>query len=138
MSQFEQLVRLRTWELDEKRRAMGFLLEEEASLLAEADAMQHELDREKQAATASLEARRTLEAYMQHFKSRVQAQNERIKAKRREIEVANEGVLDSYQELCKAEAVLEEHNSQEVERIGRLEQMEIDEIALNMMKQRRS
>ena len=60
MVQVEQLIRLRTWELDEKRRAMGLLLQEEAHLLAEADAMQHELDREKQAAAASLEARRTL------------------------------------------------------------------------------
>ena len=138
MSQFEQLIRLRTWELDEKRRVMGLLLQEEASLLAEADAMQHELDREKQAAAASLEARQTLEAYMQHFRSRVQAQNERIEAKRLEINAANEEVLESYQELCKAEAVLEEHKSQEAERTGRLEQMEIDEIALNMMKRRRT
>ena len=137
MSQVEQLIRLRTWELDEKRRAMGLLLQEEAHLLAEADAMQHELDREKQAAAASLEARRTLGAYMQHFKSRLQAQNEQIEAKRREIDAANEEVLESYQELCKAEAVLEEHKTQEAERIGRLEQMEIDEIALNMMERRR-
>ena len=49
----------------------------------------------------------------------------------------NEEVLESYQELCKAEAVLEEHKTQEAERIGRLEQMEIDEIALNMMERRR-
>ena len=74
---------------------------------------------------------------MQHFKSRLQAQNERIEAKRREIDAANEEVLESYQELCKAEAVLEEHKAQEAERIGRLEQMEIDEIALNMMERRR-
>ncbi|MEP6148721.1 MAG: flagellar FliJ family protein, partial [Nisaea sp.] len=92
---------------------------------------------EKQAAAGSLEARRTLEAYMQHFKARVHAQNERIEAKRREIDAVNEEVLDSYQELCKAEAVRDEYNAREAERIGRLEQMEIDEIALNMMKQRR-
>ncbi|WP_193170280.1 flagellar FliJ family protein [Nisaea nitritireducens] len=138
MSQFEQLIRLRTWELDEKRRAMGVLLQEEAGLLAESEAMQRELDREKQAAAGSLEARRTLEAYMSHFKSRVQAQDQRIEAKRREIDAANEEVLESYQELCKAEAVLDEHKTREAERIGRLEQMEIDEIALNMMKQRRN
>ena len=74
---------------------------------------------------------------MQHFKSRLQAQNEQIEAKRREIDAANEEVLESYQELCKAEAVLEEHKTQEAARIGRLEQMEIDEIALNMMERRR-
>lgn len=136
MSQFEQLIRLRTWELDEKRRAMGVLLQEEAGLLAEADAMKREFDREKQAAAGSLEARRTLEAYMHHFKTRSKAQHERIEAKRREIDAANEEVLESYQELCKAEAVLEEHKAREAERIGRIEQMEIDEIALNMMKQR--
>ena len=32
---------------------------------------------------------------MQHFKSRLQAQNERIEAKRREIDAANEEVLES-------------------------------------------
>ena len=137
MSQFEQLIRLRTWELDEKRRAMGVLLQEEAAFLAESDAMQHEFDREKQAAAGSLEARRTLEAYMHHFKTRTKALEERIQAKRREIDVANEEVLDCYQELRKAEAVMEEYKAREAERIGRLEQMEIDEIALNMMKRRR-
>lgn len=137
MSQFEQLIRLRTWELDEKRRAMGLLLQDEAGLLAESDAMQREFDREKQAAAGSLEARRTLEAYMSHFKERVREQDERIEAKRREIDAANEEVLECYQELCKAEAVLDEHKTREAERIGRIEQMEIDEVALNMMKQRR-
>ncbi|WP_028464599.1 flagellar FliJ family protein [Nisaea denitrificans] len=137
MSQFEQLIRLRTWELDEKRRAMGMLLQEEAGLLAESDAMQREFEREKQAAAGSLEARRTLEPYMHHFKSRLRALEERIEAKRREIEAANEEVLESYQELCKAEAVEKEQKTREDERVGRLEQMEIDEIALNMMKQRR-
>ena len=137
MSQFEQLIRLRTWELDEKRRAMGVLLQEEAAFLAESDAMQHEFDREKQAAAGSLEARRTLEAYMHHFKARTKALEERIQAKRREIDAANEEVLDCYQELRKAEAVMEEYKAREAERIGRLEQMEIDEIAINMMKRRR-
>lgn len=137
MSQFQQLTRLRTWELDEKRRVMGVLLQEEAALQAQADAMQREFEREKQAAAGSLEARRTLEAYMHHFKTRVQAQQELIAAKKREIDAANEEVLDAYQELCKAEAVMNEHEAREAQRLGRLEQMEIDEIALNMMKQRR-
>ncbi|MEQ8332899.1 flagellar FliJ family protein [Nisaea sp.] len=137
MSQFQQLTRLRTWELDEKRRAMGVLLQEEAALQAQADAMRREFEREKQAAAGSLEARRTLEAYMHHFKTRVQAQQEMIEAKKREIDAANEEVLDAYQELCKAEAVMDEHEAREAQRLGRLDQMEIDEIALNMMKQRR-
>lgn len=136
MSQFDQLVRLRTWELDEKRRAMAALLEEEAVLVGESDEMVLELEREKQAAGNSLDARRTLEGYMIHFKQRQQALATRIAEKRAEIDAANEEVLDAYQELRKAEAVQEEHATREEQRIARLEQMEIDEIALNMMKRR--
>ncbi|UUX50521.1 flagellar FliJ family protein [Nisaea acidiphila] len=136
MSQFEQLVRLRTWELDEKRRAMGVLLEEEAAMIAETEEMDREFEREKQAAGGSLEARRTLEAYMVHFKQREQALAGRIAQKRTEIDAANEEVLDAYQELRKAEAAQEQHEAREAERVARLEQMELDEIALNMMKRR--
>lgn len=136
MSQFEQLVRLRTWELDEKRRAMGALLAEESALIAEAEAMEREFQKEKQAAGASLEARRTLEGYMIHFKQREIALENRIAAKRAEIDAANEEVLDAYQELRKAEAAQEQHAAREAERIARLEQMEMDEIALNIMQRR--
>lgn len=138
MSQFDQLVRLRTWELDEKRRAMGVLLEEQALLVAEGEAMERELEHEKRTAGGSLDARSVLEAYMAHFKQRQEVLAQRMAAKQSEIDAANEEVLDAYQELRKAEAVQEEHAAREALRIGRLEQMELDEIALNMTKRRRT
>ncbi|WP_420404632.1 hypothetical protein [Nisaea sp.] len=136
MSQFEQLVRLRTWELDEKRRAMGALLAEEAALHSEREGMAREMEMEKQAAGTSLDARLALEGYMAHFKLREKALADRIAAKQSEIDAANEEVLDAYQELRKAEAAQEQHAAREAERIARLEQMELDEIALNIMKRR--
>lgn len=136
MSQFGQLIRLRTWELDEKRRAMAALMDEEGAMLAEGKAMDRELEREKKAAAGSLDARSTLEAYMAHFKQRKKKLAERIAAKRQEIAAANEEVLDAYQELRKAEAVQEEYEARESERLARLEQLELDEIALNMMQRR--
>lgn len=138
MSQFEQLVRLRTWELDEKRRAMGALLADEAALRAEQEAMAREFEMEKQAAGASFEASRALEGYMVHFKQREKALADRIAAKRAEIDAANEEVLDAYQELRKAEAAQEQYEAREAERIARLEQMELDEIALNISMRRES
>lgn len=136
MSQLDQLVRLRTWELDEKRRILADLQRQADTLHAARRALDQELAREKAAAAGSIEARQAFEAYAAHFKTRVAKADAAIAEKEGEVEAANEEVIEAFQELRKAEIARDEFERREAERLARLEQMEIDELARNMSQRK--
>ena len=136
MSQFEKLVRLREFELDERRRESGNILNEVNMLQDEMNRLNESLKVEQKIASESLEAR----LLYNEFASSVIRQREwltaALKVKEEEYESAREKVAHAYGEMRKAEIVRDEALKAEKQRGQILEQIEVDEIAQNIYRRK--
>ena len=136
MSQFEKLVRLREFELDERRRESGNILNEVNMLQDEMNRLNESLKVEQKIASESLEAR----FLYNEFASSVIRQREwltaALKVKEEEYESSREKVAHSYGEMRKAEIVRDEALKAEKQRGQILEQIEVDEIARNIYRRK--
>ena len=136
MSQFEKLVRLREFELDERRRESGNILNEVNMLQDEMTKLDERLKAEQKIASESLDAR----FIYNEFASGVIRQREwltaAIKVKEEEYESSREKVAHAYGEMRKAEIVRDEAIKNEKQREQILEQIEIDEIAQNIHRRK--
>ena len=136
MSQFEKLVRLREFELDERRRESGNILNEVNMLQDEMNRLNESLKVEQKIASESLEAR----FLYNEFASSVIRQREwltaALKVKEEEYESSREKVAHAYAEMRKAEIVRDEALKAEKQRGQILEQIEIDEIAQNIYRRK--
>ena len=136
MSQFEKLVRLREFELDERRRESGNILNEVNMLQDEMNRLNESLKVEQKIASESLEAR----FLYNEFASSVIRQKEwltaALKVKEEEYESSREKVAYAYGEMRKAEIVRDEALETEKQRGQILEQIEIDEIAQNIYRRK--
>ena len=136
MSQFEKLVRLREFELDERRRESGNILNEVNMLQDEMNRLNESLKVEQKIASESLEAR----FLYNEFASSVIRQREwltaALKAKEEEYESSREKVAHAYGEMRKAEIVRDEALKAEKQRGQILEQIEVDEIARNIYRRK--
>ncbi|MDC0399729.1 hypothetical protein OAN59_08490 [Alphaproteobacteria bacterium] len=136
MSQFEKLVRLREFELDERRRESGDILNEVNMLQDEMNRLNESLKVEQKIASESLEAR----FLYNEFASGVIRQREwltaAIRVKEEEYESSREKVVHAYGEMRKAEIVRDEAVKNEKQREQTLEQIEIDEIAQNIHRRK--
>ena len=136
MSQFDKLVRLREFELDERRRESGNILNEVNMLQDEMNRLNESLKVEQKIASESLEAR----LLYNEFASSVIRQREwltaALKAKEEEYESSREKVAHAYGEMRKAEIVRDEALKAEKQRGQILEQIEVDEIARNIYRRK--
>ena len=136
MSQFEKLVRLREFELDERRRESGNILNEVNMLQDEMNRLNESLKVEQKIASESLEAR----FLYNEFASSVIRQREwltaALKVKEEEYESSREKVVHAYGEMRKAEIVRDEALKAEKQRGQILEQIEVDEIAQNIYRRK--
>ena len=136
MSQFEKLVRLREFELDERRRESGNILNEVNVLQDEMNRLNESLKVEQKIASESLEAR----FLYNEFASSVIRQREwltaALKVKEEEYESSREKVAHAYGEMRKAEIVRDEALKAEKQRGQILEQIEVDEIARNIYRRK--
>ena len=136
MSQFEKLVRLREFELDERRRESGDILNEVNMLQDEMNRLNESLKVEQKIASESLEAR----FLYNEFASGVIRQREwlaaAIRVKEEEYESSREKVAHAYGEMRKAEIVRDEAVKNEKQREQTREQIEIDEIAQNIHRRK--
>ena len=136
MSQFEKLVRLREFELDERRRESGDILNEVNMLQDEMIRLNESLKVEQKIASESLEAR----FLYNEFASGVIRQREwltaAIRVKEEEYECSREKVAHAYGEMRKAEIVRDEAVKTEKQRVQTLEQIEMDEIAQNIHRRK--
>ena len=136
MSQFEKLVRLREFELDDRRRESGNILNEVNMLQDEMNRLNESLKVEQKIASESLEAR----FLYNEFASSVIRQREwltaALKVKEEEYESSRETLAHAYGEMRKAEIVRDEALKAEKQRGQILEQIEVDEIAQNIYRRK--
>jgi flagellar protein FliJ len=129
MTQFDQLVRLRTWELDEKRRELGELQTEADAAHARRAALEDEVKAEQRIAAESFETGFNYSAYANQVIRRRAELDRAIEDAEALVEAKAEEVAVSYGELRKAEIVRDRYEERERIRLARIEQAGLDEIA---------
>lgn len=129
MSQYDQLVRLRDWQLDEKRRALSEVQAEVDALIRKREALEEEVESEKQIASTSIEASMSYNAFANSVILRRERIAEEIAERQEAVDEANQEMLEAFQELRKAEIVRDEFDAKERLKEARREQIELDEIA---------
>lgn len=129
MSQYDQLVRLRDWQMDEKRRALSEVQAEVDALIRKREALEEEVESEKQIASTSIEASMSYNAFANSVILRRERIAEEIAERQEAVDEANQEMLEAFQELRKAEIVRDEFDAKERLKESRREQIELDEIA---------
>ena len=136
MSQYDKLVRLKEFDLDERRRDAGSILAEVNRLTEKKQSLELSLKREQDISSSSVEI---LGQYSK-FALRVLKEREMLDEAIAEVEKAyseaNRLVTLAYQEVRKAEIIRDEAAKKEAEKIRRDEQIESDEVAQNIHRQK--
>ena len=136
MSQYDKLVRLKEFELDERRRDAGSILAEVNRLTEKKQSLELSLKQEQDVSSSSVEV---LGQYSK-FALRVLKEREMLDEAIVEVEKAyseaNRLVTAAYQEVRKAEIIRDEVAKKEAEKIRRDEQTESDEVAQNIHRQK--
>ena len=136
MSQYDKLVRLKEFELDERRRDAGSILAEVNRLTEKKQSLELSLKHEQDISSSSLEI---LGQYSK-FALRVLKEREMLDEAIAEVEKAyseaSRLVTAAYQEVRKAEIIRDEVAKKEAEKIRRDEQIESDEVAQNIHRQK--
>ena len=136
MSQYDKLVRLKEFELDERRRDAGSILAEVNRLTEKKQSLELSLKQEQDVSSSSVEV---LGQYSK-FALRVLKEREMLDQAIAEVEKAyseaNRLVTAAYQEVRKAEIIRDEAAKKEAEKIRRDEQIESDEVAQNIHRQK--
>ena len=136
MSQYDKLVRLKEFELDERRRDAGSILAEVNRLTEKKQSLELSLKQEQDVSSSSVEV---LGQYSK-FALRVLKEREMLDEAIAEVEKAyseaNRLVTLAYQEVRKAEIIRDEAAKKEAEKIRRDEQIESDDVAQNIHRQK--
>ena len=136
MSQYDKLVRLKEFDLDERRRDAGSILAEVNRLTEKKQSLELSLKQEQDVSSSSVEV---LGQYSK-FALRVLKEREMLDEAIAEVEKAyseaNRLVTLAYQEVRKAEIIRDEAAKKEAEKIRRDEQIESDEVAQNIHRQK--
>ena len=132
MNQFEKLLQLREFELDERRRESGKVLSEVNFLQDEITRLHEELKSEQKIAAESLEARFLYNEFASSVIRKREWLTAAIKLKEEEYERAREKVTEAYREMRKAEIIRDDLMEKTKKHEQALEQVELDEIAQNI------
>ena len=132
MNQFEKLLQLREFELDERRRESGKILSEVNFLQDEITRLHEELKSEQKIAAESLEARFLYNEFASSVIRKREWLTAAIKLKEEEYERAREKVTEAYREMRKAEIIRDDLMEKTKKHEQALEQVELDEIAQNI------
>ena len=132
MNQFDKLLQLREFELDERRRESGKILSEVNVLQDEITRLHEELKSEQKIAAESLEARFLYNEFASSVIRKREWLTAAIKLKEEEYERAREKVTEAYREMRKAEIIRDDLMEKTKKHEQALEQVELDEIAQNI------
>ena len=136
MSQYDKLVRLKEFQLDEKRRDAGSILSEINRLTEKKQSLDVSLKQEQDISSSSIEAL----GHYSNFASRVKKEREIVDGAIAEVEKAyleaSRLVNAAYQEVRKAEIIRDEAVKKEAEKRRREQQMEMDEVAQNIHRRK--
>lgn len=131
------LIRIKTWNVDEKRRALAAILRQEDEVIAAQENLETELRREQQVATQNTEeVGFTYGPYAIAVIGRRAALEQRREALQVLIAEAQDELAEAYRELKTFEITQANREKREREEENRREQAIMDEIGLNLFRRR--
>lgn len=131
------VIRVRRWEIDEKRRDLGALLAEEAALLSRRTALAEEIQAENACAREHVrEADFTLGTYAARAHSRRLQLDAAIADANRRIEEARDELAQMFKDLKTFELAQEAREEAERKERDRKEQIVMDEIGLELFRRK--
>ncbi|MGD9637775.1 MAG: hypothetical protein AB7U85_01795 [Alphaproteobacteria bacterium] len=130
------LIRLKKWEIDEKRRALADLFSQEEKVINNIKKLLEELEEEKRTAALDIQYRITYDIYVQkNIKIRQSLDGILIKTRQRIQEVQDELAI-LFQDLKTYEISQENREKRRAEELKIKEQNKLDEIGLNLHRRR--
>jgi flagellar FliJ protein len=133
----QTLIRVRKWEVDEKQRGLAVLLRQEESVIERQAALESEIKREIEfTAEAPPEERFTFSAYLARCDDYRQQMNAMLQEIQRRISGAQEELGEAFRRLKPFEESQKKRDAEEEKEAGRLEQIELDEVGLNLHRRR--
>jgi len=129
MSRLDNIIRLRKWELDEKRRILSDLQREGDDLQAALERLGEEVAAESRRPAGEFEAV-TLAAYLEGARQRRLVLHDRISRKNEEINRQQDVVSEAFKELKTYEVAREREMERAVRKEARIEQQGLDELGL--------
>ncbi|MBO90851.1 MAG: hypothetical protein CMM27_02960 [Rhodospirillaceae bacterium] len=136
MSQYDKLVRLKEFELDERRRDAGSILAEVNRLTEKKQSLELSLKQEQDVSSSSVEVLGQYSKFALRVLKEREILDEAIVEVEKAYSEANRLVTAAYQEVRKAEIIRDEAAKKEAEKIRRDEQIESDEVAQNIHRQK--
>ena len=136
MSQYDKLVRLKEFELDERRRDAGSILAEVNRLTEKKQSLELSLKQEQDVSSSSVEVLGQYSKFALRVLKEREMLDEAIAEAEKAYSEANRLVTAAYQEVRKAEIIRDEAAKKEAEKIRRDEQIESDEVAQNIHRQK--
>ncbi len=138
MSALGSLVRVHTWALNEKRLTLAALEELAEKLFGDLEGLEAELQRERSAATGSVEGTIAFPAYAAAALERRQKLRLSIANLDLAIEAAREEVREAYRDVKKYELARDNHQRRERERLALDERKAVDELSANQHQRKKS
>lgn len=136
MADLHSLIRLHKHELDEKRRALAELYSAFAREESALQALDQELEREKQAIAQAQEVSFTFAGYAQSVREKQQAILARMQELEHQITAAKDDLMESFAELKKYEMTQQERDRLAEEERAMRESLALDEVALETFRRR--
>lgn len=135
------IIRVRKWEVDEKRRELGLVLDQEAAIEDRQRALEAEVIRENAALPENIRAggigeAMTLGAYAARALERRRALAEELDAVRRRIEAMRDELADMFKDLKTFELAQEARELAARKEADRKEQIVLDEIGMDLFRRR--
>lgn len=137
MTDFNALIRLHRWRLEEKQRALAELRSLEEQLRAEANRLEEEIKAEQEAARDTLDGSMAYAGYARNAIVRRGRIARSIADVERRIAGANEEMAAAFQELKRYELAQEDRERRRQREIKRKEEAALDETAAVMHTRRR-
>ena len=130
MSVIEKLIRFHKFDLDEKRRYLRELEEQEARIQDAIDGIDQEISDEQTFSRGQAEFAPYFGGYASRTKARREALEVELDKAHQEVEGAREVVTQAFEELKKYEITKDQQDHREYLEGERQAQVELDEIAL--------
>jgi flagellar FliJ protein len=131
------LIRLRKWDVDEKRRALGALLRHEEAVIERQNAHEAEIRAEIAfASNAPVEFRGTLTGYLARSDEMRQRLAEAFREVRARVAYAQEELAEAYRRSKTLEVTQANRDKTEAIEESRREEIELNEVGLNLFRRR--
>jgi len=129
-SRLDNIIRLRKWELDEKRRVLAMLQAEEDAIIARIDALEQQVAEQSQSGDQLEVSPTTLGVYLEGARIRAEMLEAELEAQAEKVAEQQDSVAETFRELKTFEIAREQEMKRAAQKEAREEQAAFDELGI--------